>query len=68
MFKRRSCAAMRTRPKEKSLPKEIAFKLHNKIPVIYSVEPYLKSVAFRWRTQLNEKTPSHWPSIMFCRR
>jgi len=42
----------------KSLPKEIAFKLHNKIPVIYSVEPYLKSVAFRWRTQLNENAKS----------
>jgi glucose/mannose-6-phosphate isomerase len=38
----------------KSLAREIAFKLHNKIPLIYSVEPYYKSVAFRWRTQLNE--------------
>jgi len=42
----------------KSLPREIAFKLHNKIPIIYSVEPYLKSVAYRWRTQLNENAKS----------
>ncbi len=42
----------------KSLPKEIAIKLQNKIPIIYSVEPYLKSVAFRWRTQINENAKS----------
>jgi glucose/mannose-6-phosphate isomerase len=42
----------------KSLPREIAFKLHNKIPIIYSVEPFLKSVAFRWRTQINENAKS----------
>jgi len=42
----------------KSLPREVAYKLHNKIPIIYSMEPYLKSVAYRWRTQLNENAKS----------
>jgi glucose/mannose-6-phosphate isomerase len=42
----------------KSLPREIAFKLHNKIPIIYAVEPYFKSIAFRWRTQINENAKS----------
>jgi glucose/mannose-6-phosphate isomerase len=42
----------------KSLPREVAYKLHNKIPIIYAMEPYLKSVALRWRTQLNENAKS----------
>lgn len=37
-----------------NLPNHIAQKLVNRLPVIYSADPFLSSVTYRWRTQLNE--------------
>ena len=42
----------------KILAKDLAISLQNKIPIIYSTEPYFKSVALRWRTQFQENSKS----------
>ncbi len=36
------------------LAQELAKKIHNRIPVIYSTEPYLQTVSRRWSNQLHE--------------
>jgi glucose/mannose-6-phosphate isomerase len=42
----------------KILAKDLAINLQNKIPIIYSTEPYFKAVALRWRTQFQENSKS----------
>lgn len=46
----------------KILTKDLAINLQNRIPIIYSAEPYFKSVAMRWKTQFQENSKS----MAFC--
>lgn len=43
-------------PTEQNLAKKIALRFHNKIPVIYTNDGYLSSVALRWKNQINENS------------
>lgn len=41
---------------EKNLAKQTATKINNLIPVIYSVDPALAPIAYRWKCQINENS------------
>lgn len=41
-----------------NLSRELAQTIHNKIPVIYSTTPYLRSVSLRWRNRFTENSKS----------
>lgn len=42
----------------KSLAKELAIKVHHRIPIVYTSAPYLESVALRWKNQFQENSKS----------
>lgn len=42
----------------KSLSKNLAINIHNRIPIIYTTAPYLESVALRWKNQFQENAKS----------
>jgi mannose-1-phosphate guanylyltransferase len=52
-------------PTEKNLAKQIALKLHQKVPVIYGLYGLTDVVAQRWKTQINEnaKQPAFWNAL-----
>ncbi len=41
---------------ERNLAKQTAAKLNNLIPIIYSVDPLLSAIAYRWKCQINENS------------
>lgn len=41
-----------------NLSNELAQTIHNKIPVVYSTAPYLKTVSSRWRNRFTENSKS----------
>lgn len=49
-------------PEERNLAKQVARKLHNKIPVIWGSAGTTEVVAQRWKGQINEnaKAPAYW--------
>jgi len=42
----------------KSLSKELAIKIHHRIPLVYTSAPYLEAVAIRWKNQFQENSKS----------
>jgi glucose/mannose-6-phosphate isomerase len=40
------------------LSKELAQMIYNKVPILYSTAPYLKSVSIRWQNQIQENAKS----------
>src|SRR5665648_307753 len=46
-------------PSENNLAKKVALSLYQHLPLVYGSEGLLKSVAMRWKTQINEN--SKWP-------
>ena len=44
--------------KGKSLAKELAKKIHHRIPLIYTSAPYLEATATRWKNQFQENSKS----------
>jgi glucose/mannose-6-phosphate isomerase len=42
----------------KILAKDLAMKIHGKIPIIYSCSPYTNTLSTRWRTQFHENSKS----------
>lgn len=42
----------------KSLAKELAIKIHHRVPLIYTSAPYLEAVAIRWKNQFQENSKS----------
>ncbi len=40
------------------LSRELANTIHNKIPIIYSTAPYLKSVSLSWKNEIQQKAKS----------
>ncbi len=40
------------------LAKDLAFEIHNKIPVVYAAAPNLEAVARRWKNQFQENAKS----------
>jgi glucose/mannose-6-phosphate isomerase len=42
----------------KILAKDLAMKIHSKIPIIYSCSPYTNTLSTRWRTQFHENAKS----------
>ena len=44
--------------KGKSLAKELAIKIHHRIPLIYTSAPYLEATATRWKNQFQENSKS----------
>ena len=41
---------------ERNLAKQTAAKIDNLIPIIYSVDPLLTAIAYRWKCQINENS------------
>ena len=41
---------------ERNLAKQTAAKIDNLIPIIYSVDPLLSAIAYRWKCQINENS------------
>jgi len=52
----------RLQPAKSNFAKQLALRLHGKIPVIYGMEGPLSVAAYRWKCQINEnsKQPAFW--------
>ena len=42
----------------KILSKDLAIRIHNKIPIVYSGAPYMNAIASRWKNQFQENSKS----------